>query len=144
MINMVVRVRLRIRRNDKVIDTSALANSGYEAETPQLLIPIKLARLLNLWPPKGESETVFETAGGPLRVWIVPKACKIKVITEDTESPEVIVDIVISPLADEVLLSDKLISELQIALEDVGRGIWRFRWEPKEKVRYSEPPKYWK
>ncbi len=144
MINMVVRVRLRIRRNDKVIDTSALANSGYEAETPQLLIPIKLAQLLNLWPPKGESETVFETAGGPLRVWIVPKACKIKVITEDTESPEVIVDIVISPLADEVLLSDKLISELQIALEDVGRGIWRFRWEPKEKVRYSEPPKYWK
>ncbi|RLG85491.1 MAG: hypothetical protein DRO15_07435 [Thermoprotei archaeon] len=62
----------------------------------------------------------------------------------DVKIPEVEADIVISPLADEVLLSDKMISELQIALEDVGRGLWRFRWEPKDKLRRSEPPKYWK
>ncbi len=40
---MVVRVRLRIKSDDKVIETSALVNSGYETETPQLLIPMKLA-----------------------------------------------------------------------------------------------------
>jgi len=142
---MVVRVRLRIIRNSKIIETSALVNSGYEAETPQLLIPIKLAQLLELWPPKDYfEESEFETAGGPLRVWIVPRACKVKVITPDVESPEVEADIVISPLADEVLLCDKIISELQLALEDVGRGLWRFRWEPKEKLRRSEPPKYWR
>ena len=140
-----MRVRLRIVVDDKVIETSALANSGYEAETPQVLVPIKLAQILGLWPPReGFEETEYETAGGPLRVWIVPRACKVSVVTEDTKSPIVEADVVVSPIADEVLLSDKLISALQLALEDVGSGLWRFRWEPKDKLRRSEPPKYWR
>ncbi len=81
---------------------------------------------------------------GLLKVWIASKACMVKVVAEDVEGPEVVADLVISPLADEVLLSDKLISELQIALEDPGKGLWRFRWEPREKLRRSEPPKRWK
>jgi len=87
---MVVRVRLRITKNSKIVETSALANSGYEAETPQLLVPIKLAQLLGLWPPgRGIEESEYETAGGPLRVWIAPRACKVKVVAEDAESPDV-------------------------------------------------------
>uniref|UniRef100_A0A7J3MY68 Uncharacterized protein n=1 Tax=Ignisphaera aggregans TaxID=334771 RepID=A0A7J3MY68_9CREN len=70
--------------------------------------------------------------------------CKSVVVAEDTISSEVDIDIVISPLADEVLLSDKTISEFQLVLEDVGKGLWRFRWEPTTKLRKSEPPKYWK
>ena len=142
---MVVRVRIRIERSERVVETSALANSGYEAETPQLLIPIRLAEALGLWPPTGGlEETVYETAGGPLRVWIAPRACRVRVVAEDAESPEVIADVVVSPVADEVLLSDKLISKLQLALEDVGEGLWRFRWEPRDRLRHSEPPKLWK
>ena len=65
---MVERVRIRIEKKNKVIETSALVNSGYEAETPQLLIPIKSAQLLDLWPPRnGFEETKFETAGGSLK-----------------------------------------------------------------------------
>lgn len=142
---MVVRVRLRIVGERGEVETPALANSGYEAETPQLLVPIKLAQELGLWPPgEGVEESEFETAGGPLRVWLAPRACRVRVVTPDSSSPEVEADIVISPLADEALLSDKLISELGLALEDVGRGLWRFRWEPKEKLRRSEPPRYWR
>ena len=142
---MVVRVRLRIERNGRCIETSALANSGYEAETPQLLIPIRLAEQLDLWPPRGAiEESEFDTAGGPLRVWIFSRACRVTVIAEDANPPIIDVDIVVSPLADEVLMSDKVISELQIALEDVGRGYWRFQWEPKERLRRSEPPRYWR
>lgn len=142
---MVVRIRLRIVKNGVVIETSALVNSGYEAETPQLLIPVRLAQILRLWPPtQSMEESEYETAGGPLRVWIAPRSCKVKVLTEEVESSEVLADIVISPIADEVLLSDKLTSKLQIVLEDVGEGLWRFRWEPKEKLRRSEPPKYWR
>lgn len=141
---MAVRVKLRILRDGRIVETSALANSGYEAETPQLLIPVKLAQTLGLWPPREDMQSSeFETAGGPLNVWIASRACRVKVV-DDVESPEVEADIVVSPLADEILLSDKMISELQIALEDVGRGLWRFRWEPKEKVRRSEPPRYWR
>ncbi|MEM2321558.1 MAG: hypothetical protein QXS79_06760 [Candidatus Bathyarchaeia archaeon] len=40
-------------------------------------------------------------------------------------------------------MSDKLIGELKLALEDVVRGLWRFKWNSKERVRYSEPPEYW-
>ncbi len=69
---MAVRVKLRIERGDRSSEVVALVNSGYEADTPQLMIPIGLARELGLWPPPPDSrEEVFDTAGGPLRVWIV-------------------------------------------------------------------------
>jgi len=139
-----VRVRLKLRRGDRVLETPALANTGYEAETPQILVPKLVAEILGYWPPPVEAETVFETAGGPLRVWVIPRACSARVVAEGAESPEVVVDLVISPTAGEVLLSDKAISELQIAIEDAGRGLWRFRWEPREVLRSSVPPKIWK
>jgi hypothetical protein len=140
-----VRVMVRIARNGKEIVASALANSGYESETPQVLLPIEAAEILNLWPPeKNIEETVFDTAGGPLRVWVASRAVKVKVVVEDIDMPFVEADAVISPIADEILLSDKMISELNIALEDPGRGYWRFTWEGKEVKRRSEPPRYWK
>jgi len=140
-----VRVRVRLWRGDKEVETCALANSGYESETPQVLMPIKVAELLSLWPPaRSVEESVFETAGGPLRVWIASRAVKVKVVVPDVDVQYVEADAVISPIADEVMLSDKMISELGLALEDVGRGHWRFMWEPREKVRKSEPPRYWR
>ena len=142
---MVVRVRVRIERGSRVIETSALANSGYEAETPQILVPIRLAEALGLWPPSTElEESVYDTAGGPLRVWIARSGCVVRVVTEDAESPPVEADLVVSPIADEALLSDKLISRLQIVLEDAGEGLWRFRWEPPTKLRRSVPPRFWR
>jgi len=46
------------------------------------------------------------------------------------------VSVVIMEGEKEVLLSDKSISALQIVLEDIGKGIWRFKKE--EKLRKSE------
>lgn len=88
-------------------------------------------------PAPDSREESFDTAGGPLRVWIVRRAAKVRVTAEDTASKEVIVDIVVSPLADEPFISDILAGELEIAVEDFARGLWRFRWEPKEKTRES-------
>ncbi len=142
---MAVRVRVRIARDGKEVVASALANSGYESETPQVLLPIEAAEILNLWPPgKNLEETIFDTAGGPLRVWVASRAVRVKVVVEDVDTPFVEADAIISPIADEILLSDKMISELNIALEDPGRGYWRFTWEGKEVKRKSEPPRYWK
>ena len=134
---MAVRLRLLIRRNNVAIEAIALLNSGYEAPTPQLLIPINLARSLDLWPPQNALDVVLDTAGGPLRAWLYPKAAKVKIVAPDVESKEVEVDIIVSPLAEEPLISDMLAEELEIAIESFGRGLWRFRWEPKEKVRKS-------
>ena len=135
---LAVRVKLLLKgRADKVV--IALINSGYEADSPQLMIPLSLAKELDLWPPPPSArELIFETAGGPLRVWLIPQAVKVQVLAEDATSKEVLTDIAISPLAEEPLISDVLAGELELAVEDFAKGYWRFRWEPKEKVRVSE------
>ena len=135
---MAVRLRLRIVANSRSVECVALLNSGYEAPSPQLLVPIDIARRLGLWPPINALEIELDTAGGILKAWLYPRACKVKVLAGDVESREVLADIVISPLADEPLISDLLADELEIAVESFGKGLWRFRWEPKEKVRPSE------
>ncbi|MEM1990451.1 MAG: hypothetical protein QW782_07455 [Candidatus Bathyarchaeia archaeon] len=135
---MAVRLKLKIRVGDKALEAVALLNSGYEAPTPQLLIPIRLAAKLNLWPPEGAYDVTLETAGGPLKAWFYPRVAKISVVAEGSPEREVISDIVVSPLADEPLINDKLADELGIAVESFGKGLWRFTWEPKEKLRESE------
>jgi len=138
---MAVRVRLRVEGGGRVREVVALVNSGYEADTPQLMIPVRLARELGLWPPPPDArEELFDTAGGPIRVWVVRRAAKVKVVTEDAESDPVEADLVISHLADEPLISDVLAGKLGIAVEDFLEGLWRFRWEPKEKARRGERP----
>ncbi len=59
-------------------------------------------------------------------------------VAGDAESTRVKVDLVISPLADEPLISDALAEMLEIVVEGFWRGLWRFRWEPSGKVRESE------
>jgi len=43
---VVVRVRLVLRRGDRVVETLALASSGYEAETPQIPVSRAVAEIL--------------------------------------------------------------------------------------------------
>ena len=125
-------------REDRFCDVVALVGSGYEDDGLQLMIPTLLARELGLWPlPPAAREKVFDIAGGPLRVWVIRGAAKVQVLAEDSTSKIVTVDLVISPLADEPLISDILASELELVLEDIGRGLWRFRWDPEGRVRRS-------
>ncbi|MEM2441927.1 MAG: hypothetical protein QXX99_06110 [Candidatus Bathyarchaeia archaeon] len=70
--------------------------------------------------------------------WLYPRAAKISVVAEGSPEREVTSDMVVSPLADEPLINDNLADELTIAVESFGRGLWRFTWEPKEKLRDSE------
>ncbi|MET1159354.1 MAG: hypothetical protein ABWW65_00165 [Thermoprotei archaeon] len=135
---MAVRLRIKITADSRSIECIALLNSGYEAPSPQLLVPIDLARSLGFQPPHGAYDIELDTAGGIVRAWLYPRACKVKVVAPDAESREVVADLVVSPLADEPLISDALAEELEIAVESFGRGLWRFRWEPLEKLRPSE------
>jgi len=134
-----VRVRLRVSRGGSSVEVVALVNSGYEADSPQLMIPTALAKTLGIWPPPPDSrEEVFETAGGPARVWVVRGSAVVKAVAEGAESREVLVDLVVSPHVDEPLISDVLAGALEIAVEDFAEGLWRFRWEPPSRLRRSE------
>jgi hypothetical protein len=46
-----VRLRLRVRGREGFVDASALVNTGFETEAPQLLLPLRLGSVLGLWPP---------------------------------------------------------------------------------------------
>ncbi len=64
---MAVRVKLRLeaRRGGRAAETSALVNTGFEADTPQLLVPRRLASELGLWSPPEDAFIVeVGTAGG--------------------------------------------------------------------------------
>ena len=138
-----VRVKLRIKslRSGKEVITSALVNSGFEAETPQLLIPRRLAVELGFWPPPEDAYLIeVGTAGGPVRNYLVPSAAEVSVKTEDREVGPVKCDIMISNLEYEVLISDRLGGELGIVILDL-RGKWRFSDE--DRTRETEPPQYW-
>jgi hypothetical protein len=138
-----VRVKLKIvSRSGKEVTTSALANSGFEAETPQLLIPRSLARELDLWPPPPDANLIeVGTAGGPVRNYLIPKALDVYVLAGDRTVGPVKCDAMISLIEYEVLISDVLIEELGVVLLAPKTGLWRFKDE--DRVRVSEAPQYW-
>ncbi|MCC6023735.1 MAG: hypothetical protein LM600_03440 [Thaumarchaeota archaeon] len=139
-----VKLRLRARTSGEIIEASALVNSGFETESPQLLIPIELARRIALYPPPPTS-TIIEvgTAGGPSRVFLVREVIEVWVVTDDREVGPKVADILISPIEEEVLMNDKLTEELGIILLATGSGKWRFIDDPADKIRYSQKPQYW-
>ncbi len=140
---MAVRVKLRVRcpRSGREAVTAALVNSGFEAETPQLLVPRRLAAELGLWPPPDDAYLVeVGTAGGPVRNYLVPGAAEVLVEAGDRAVGPVRCDVMISALEYEVLISDRLGGELGIVILDL-RGKWRFSDE--DRVRETEAPQYW-
>ncbi len=143
---MAVRVKLRIKaKGDKgEVVSSALVNSGFETEKPQLLIPLALARALGLWPPPPTSSIAeLGTAGGPVRNYLVPDALEVSILTGDRSTEPVECCAIISHIEEEVLINDKLSDELKIVMLRPGAGIWRLADDPEGMSRRSEPPRYW-
>ncbi|WP_291767771.1 hypothetical protein [Caldivirga sp. UBA161] len=141
---MAVRVRVRLRSSGSDVLTSALVNTGFETDRPQVLIPMNLAKALKLWPPTGNAYIVeFGTAGGPIREYVIPNSIEITVITANKESRSITCDAVISHIEEEVIINDKLSEELGIIILAAGSGKWKFADDPEGIVRYSEAPQYW-
>ena len=44
------------------------------------------------------------------------------------------------PLSGQALINDMLIEALGIVIEAAGSGLWRFRWDPPDRLRQSERP----
>jgi hypothetical protein len=137
---LAVRVKLRIRFQNKVLDTVALVNTGFETPNPQILLPVKAAERLGLWPqlPSETLVEVYDTAGGPVRVYRVKNAVTVEIPEKNIS---VVADAIISHIEVEVLLSDKLTDKLMIVPEIPGEGLWRFRDE--NTLRKSERPELW-
>jgi hypothetical protein len=139
-----IRLRIRSRTTGRELRAVALVNSGFETVKPQLLVPIKVAELLGLWPqiPRDYIVKDYMTAGGPARMHVLVDEVEVSVDVEHSTNP-VISDLVISPFEEEILISDKLAGKLGIVVYDFAEGIWRLQTDPEAVRRRSEERETW-
>ena len=138
---MVVRVKVEVRYGDKTVETAAVANSGYETETPELHLPLALARRLGIPLHVLPSES-YKVVGGSTHIYVLGEVL-VRVIAEDRCSDWVRARAVSVPGEHEVLLSDKLLDALGIEIVRAGLGYWRFSGESTERVRRSAEAQFW-
>lgn len=140
---MVVRVRVRLESSlGAKLTAVAIANSAFESEETELIVPERVAEELGLYPklPTGAEVGDFKGIGGIAKGYRIKDLVKAWAVTEDKEVGPC--DVVVSVMSgeDEILLCDKLIDELKIDLVRPGEGLWRFRDESATKLRESEKP----
>ena len=134
---------LRIRRGRTEVITSALVNSGFEAEEPQLIVPVGLAEALGLGQ-EGASIEGFGTAGGGRAYgYRIQGTLEVELLLEDREPVRARASITVLPGEEEVLISDRLASELGIVILDAWRGEWCLLDELGSKRRFSAPRQEW-
>jgi len=140
-----VRIKIEARSSNRSLETSALVNTGFETERPQLLIPLGLAQRLGLWPlPDNAEAVVLGTAGGPSRMYLLKDVLKVSLVMEGEEVSAAECDALISDIEVEALINDKLGEELGIVIERMGSGEWRCISDSPETRRKSERPEYWR
>jgi hypothetical protein len=138
---VVVRVRVEVKPGDRAVEAAAVANSGYEAEAPELHLPLALARRLDvsLHALPGES---YRVVGGSTHAYVLGEVL-IRAVAEDRRSDWVRARAVSVPGEHEVLLSDKLLDALGIEIARAGLGYWRFSGEGPERLRRSVEAQFW-
>ena len=137
---MAIRLRLRLTREGKSVEVTALVNSGYETLEPEVLAPPDVARSLSLYPqlPQGALVREYRLADGSTSKLIkIPKAISVYAVEEDRAVGPVESSLVIAERAEEVLISDKLAGRLGIVALDFGEGLWCFRDEVGKVARRS-------
>lgn len=140
---MAFRIRVKIRNipSGTTIRTSAIANSGYEADTPEISVPSELAERLELNTGEAAVET-YRTAAGTVSTPFIQEGVKVSLDVEGVEEEKnIITDVAVSQFDDEVLLSDAPISEMKVELLDPKDGIWRLAGQGKG--RESTEPESW-
>lgn len=134
---MVVRVRLRLRRGGKQAEVLALVNSGFEADEPQLILPLEIADRLGLLGEAGGLET-FEVAGGGRALGFrIREPIEVELVLGDREPVRASAVATAMSGEREIIVSDFLASELGIVLLDIRRGLWCLRDELGERERES-------
>ena len=141
---MAVRFRVRIERTAggkaPPVGAVAVANSGFEADAPEVLLPIRVAERLRLWPPpRGARAERFESPAATFPMLMVPRAVRVGLAGERPAG--VVADAVISERETEVVLNDRLIEALRVELVAVARGL--FRVGRRGRLRRSDPPERW-
>ncbi|MBS7614084.1 hypothetical protein KEJ48_07615 [Candidatus Bathyarchaeota archaeon] len=136
-------MRLRIRGSETSITTSALVNSGFEAEEPQLVIPIKLAEALSLTNLQASIEDLSVAGGGRVSGYRIEERISVELIMEDRKPVKAEAVATILPGEGEVIISDNLASNLGIVILDPHKGLWCLRDELNRRERTTVQSEKW-
>ena len=140
---MVVVVNLKIKtKHGREVSVPAIANTGFESDNHEIIIPRSIALDLNLTRKLLLAEAKLEEyrgAGGKkFKAYILRHGfAKAWITTEDRETQPVDITLTVVYGERDVLLSDKAIEALNIIILKPGTGIWRFSDDPPEKSRES-------
>lgn len=140
---MAVRVRIRVERTSRpktAIETVALANSGFESPVPEILLPVRAAARLGLWPPgrKARAER-YDSPATDFSLITLPRSVRVRLAGPTCKA--ILSNVAISERQTEAILNDRLVDALKLQLIQAGRGIYRVG--PRGKLRRSEAPEYW-
>lgn len=131
---MAVRLSVRLCANPGGSETRAVAvaNSGYEAERPEVLLPADVARRLGLYPdlPLGARVVHYGTAGGEASFVRIADAVDVTVEAEGRASAPVRAAALVSEGEAEALLNDACLQALGIVLLAPRDGLWCFTDDP--------------
>lgn len=140
---MAVRLRVRIRaagRRQAPVDTAAVANSGFESEEPEVVLPRSVAKVLGLWPPPSGARTDrFESPIASATMITIPRALCVSL--PGFRSAAVTCNAVVSRHETEVVLNDWAVDALGLQLVAVGRGLYRVG--RRGRIQKSAPAEHW-
>jgi hypothetical protein len=125
---MVVKIKIKVKalkgtKIGKYVELLSIANSGYETDFPEVLLPQNVAKELGIFPLPLETKIqTYHTPACNFQVYNISKCVEVGL-----GNKKVLCDVIISEFEDTALMSDALISALKIDLVDVKRGIWKFR-----------------
>lgn len=138
---MVVKVKLRLSTDTKSIDVIAIANSGFESDDVEIIVPVSVAKSLGFYPelPEGTVIEYYEAAGRRrFKTYRLKKGLvKAYVVTEDRIVGPIDIVLTVVPREKDVLISDKALDAFGIVLIKPGEGIWKFIDDKPEVFRRS-------
>jgi len=136
---MVVRVPLEIKYLGNSLATSALVNSGYEADEPEIHLPLGFIERLGMKHEEARSEK-YKVVGAEVSTRILGYV-DVRINLEGRMAGWIKTRAVMVPGEYEVIISDALAEELGIILVKPKKGLWKLYGEELE--RESVEPQYW-
>ena len=135
-------MRLRLC-SSRCVETSALVNTGFESDEPEIILPPPVAEAIGL--PVSSSIASYVAAGGSSLVAVRgSRPVLVQLLLEEGEGPRANAVASIMPGEEEVLVSDRLAHDLGIVIVDPYEGLWCLRGELGSRVRRSAPPQRWR
>jgi len=138
---MTVWLKIRIRSGSNEAVTCAMANTGFEGLGADIMLPMDLAKRLELWLPKNADIYAVRTASGVAPIYRLRGYIEAEVMVNDRSIVPVKLMPITSDAMEYVLLSNKALTALGVVIISADEGLWCLRDELGRLVRDScNPP----